>query len=56
MTNDDKHLIDRLYAESINRQDAAKAASFYATDAKNHGRTVEREGMQKVFETLFRGG
>lgn len=46
-------LVRRLYGEAINRQDAAAAAAFYTTDAKNHGRTVGREGMRKVFEALF---
>jgi predicted ester cyclase len=48
-----KALVRRLYEEGINRQDAAAAAVFYATVAKNHGRTVGREGMLKVFEALF---
>jgi predicted ester cyclase len=46
-------LVRRLYGEAINRQDAAAAAAFYTSDAKNHGRTVGREGMRKVFEALF---
>jgi predicted ester cyclase len=46
-------LVRRLYEEGINRHDAAAAAAFYADDAKNHGRTVGRAGMQKVFEGLF---
>jgi predicted ester cyclase len=50
---DNKRLIERLYAEGINRQDAVASAAFYSPDAKNHGRTVGREGMQDVFETLF---
>jgi predicted ester cyclase len=48
-----KALIRRLYDEGINRQNAAAAAAFYAMDAKNHGRTVGRDGMRKVFEALF---
>lgn len=48
-----KILIERLYAEGINRRDAAAAAAFYAEDAKNHGRTVGRAGMRAVFEALF---
>jgi len=48
-----KALVRRLYEEGINRQDAAAAAAFYTTDAKNHGRTIGREGMRKVFEALF---
>ena len=48
-----KALVRRLYDEGINRQDAAAAAAFYAMDAKNHGRTVGRDGMRKVFEALF---
>jgi len=51
--NANKRLIERLYGEGINRQDAAAAAAFYAADAKNHGHTVGRAGMQKVFEALF---
>jgi predicted ester cyclase len=51
--DDNKRLIERLYSEGINRQDAAAAAAFYAANAKNHGRTVGRAGMQKVFEALF---
>jgi predicted ester cyclase len=50
---ENKALIRRLYDEGINRHDAARAAAFYTEDAKNHGRTVGREGMQKVFEALF---
>ncbi len=46
-------LVRRLYEEGINLQDAARAAAFYAADAKNHGRTVGRAGMQRVFEGLF---
>jgi predicted ester cyclase len=48
-----RSLIDRLYAEGMNQRDAAAAAAFYSADAKNHGRTVGREGMRKVFEALF---
>jgi predicted ester cyclase len=46
-------LVRRLYEEGLNRRDAAAAAAFYADDAKNHGRPVGREGMRKVFESLF---
>ena len=46
-------LVERLYGEGINRQDAAAAAAFYTLEAKNHGHTVGREGMRKVFEALF---
>ena len=48
-----KALVRRLYDEGINRRDAIAAAAFYTVDAKNHGRTVGREGMRKVFEALF---
>jgi predicted ester cyclase len=51
--HENKRLVERLYSEGINRQNAVTAAAFYATDAKNHGRTVGREGMQQVFEALF---
>lgn len=53
MSEQNKSLIDRLYEEGINRHDAIAAAAFYAPDARNHGRVVGREGMQKVFEALF---
>jgi predicted ester cyclase len=48
-----KALVRRLYDEGINRHDAVAAAAFYAADAKNHGHTVGRAGMQQVFEMLF---
>ena len=48
-----RKLIERLYAEGINRRDPDAAAAFYARDAKNHTRPVGREGMRKVFEALF---
>jgi len=48
-----KALVRRLYDEGINRHDAAAAAALYSVDAKNHGHTVGRAGMQKVFEMLF---
>ena len=51
--NDNIALVRRLYDEGINRQDAAAAAAFYVADARNHLRTVGREGMQKVFTSLF---
>lgn len=50
---ENKKLIQRLYAEGINRHDAPAAAAFYAPDALNHGRQVGRNGMQAVFEALF---
>lgn len=53
MSDQNKALIARLYAEGINRHDALAAAAFYSEDTKNHGHTVGREGMQKVFEALF---
>ena len=53
MSEHNKALIRRLYDEGINRHDASAAAALYAADTKNHGRTVGREGMQDVFETLF---
>jgi predicted ester cyclase len=48
-----KKLIQRLYDEGFNRQDAAAATAFYAANARNHGREVGRDGIQKVFEALF---
>lgn len=50
---ENKKLIQRLYDEGFNHQDAAAGAAFYAVDAKNHGREVGRTGMQRVFEALF---
>ena len=51
--DDNKRLIERLYAEGINRQDADAAAALYAMDARNHGHVVGRAGMRKVFAALF---
>ena len=51
--DDNTALVRRLYEEGLNRRDAGAAAAFYAEDAKNHGRTVGRAGMQRVFESLF---
>ena len=51
--DDNTALVRRLYDEAINRQDAVAAAAFYTNDAKNHGRTIGRAGMKKVFEALF---
>ena len=51
--SENRTLVERLYAEGINRHDAAGSGAFYAADAKNHGRTVGREGMQRVFQALF---
>ncbi len=53
VVDNNKALVRRLYDEGLNRRDAAAAAAFYAADAKNHGRTVGRAGMQRVFESLF---
>jgi predicted ester cyclase len=53
MPDANKRLIERLYAEGMNRRDAAASAAFYAIDATNHGRIVGREGMRRVFEALF---
>jgi len=50
---ENRSLIRRLYAEGLNRQDAAVAAAFYSENAMNHGRVVGRAGMRKVFEALF---
>jgi len=50
---ENKRLIECLYDEGINRRDAVAAAAFYSADAKNHGQTVGRAGMQAVFEALF---
>src|SRR5690349_7096943 len=53
MSSANKKLAERLYSEGMNRQDAAASAAFYALDAKSRGRTVGRDGMQRVFEALF---
>jgi predicted ester cyclase len=53
MSTPNVSLIARLYSEGINRHDAVASAAFYSDDAKNHGGTVGRAGMQKVFEALF---
>ena len=53
MSEHNKRLIERLYTEGMNRRDAVASAGFYSLDATNHGRTVGRAGMQRVFEALF---
>lgn len=53
MSETNKRVVERLYEEGINRHDPVAAAAFYAEDAKNHGHTVGRKGMQTVFEALF---
>jgi predicted ester cyclase len=53
VAEENKSLIQRLYDEAINKHEAVAAAAFYTPDAKNHGHTVGRQGMQKVFEALF---
>jgi predicted ester cyclase len=53
VSDKNKRLIERLYTEGMNRRDPVASAAFYAPDAKNHGRTIGRPGMQKVFEALF---
>ena len=50
---ENRKLVQRLYGEGLNRQDAAAAAAFYAVNAKNHGQEVGRDGMRKVFDALF---
>lgn len=51
--NGDKALIERLYAEGMNRRDPEAAANFYARDASNHGQRIGREGFARVFTSLF---
>ena len=50
--NGDKALIERLYAEGMNRRDPEAAANFYARDASNHGQRIGREGFARVFTSL----
>lgn len=50
---ENRKIVQRLYDEGLNYQDAPTAAALYAVNAKNHGREVGRDGMQKVFEALF---
>jgi len=50
---ENRKLVQRLYDEGLNRQDATAAAAFYAVNAKNHGQEVGRDGMRKVFDALF---
>jgi predicted ester cyclase len=52
MIEENKGLIRRL-AAAHNRQDAAAAASCFAADATNHGHRAGREGMQRVYESLY---
>jgi predicted ester cyclase len=48
-----KALIRRLMA-AHNRQDAATAAGCFAADATNHGHRVGREGMERVYQSLYK--
>jgi len=43
----------RRYVAHINRGDAKAAAAEYATDAKNFGRPVGREGIETRLEDIF---
>jgi predicted ester cyclase len=52
MIEENKALIRRL-AAAHNRQDAAAAASCFAAHATNHGHRAGREGMQRVYESLY---
>jgi len=52
MIEENKGLIRRL-AAAHNRQDAAVAANCFAADATNHGHRAGREGMQRVYESLY---
>jgi predicted ester cyclase len=52
MIEENKALIRRL-AAAHNRQDAAAAASCFAEDATNHGHRVGRQGMDRVYQSLY---
>ena len=43
----------RRYVDHINRGDAKAAAAEYATDAKNFGRPVGREGIEARLKDIF---
>jgi predicted ester cyclase len=43
----------RKNLENINRGDASAAAGDFAEDAKNFGRPVGREGIQRTLEDIF---
>jgi predicted ester cyclase len=52
MIEQNKALIRRL-AAAHNQQDAAAAASCFATNATNHGHRTGREGMERVYQSLY---
>lgn len=52
MIEQNKALVRRL-AAAHNRQDAAAAASCFAADATNHGHRAGREGMERVYQSLY---
>jgi predicted ester cyclase len=52
MIEQNKALIRRL-AAAHNRQDATAAASCFAADATNHGHRAGREGMERVYQSLY---
>ncbi len=45
--------IIRQHHERLNRGDVQAAILDYALDAKNHGRTVGREGLRLVLEDIY---
>jgi predicted ester cyclase len=52
MIEENKALIRRL-AAAHNRQDAAAASACFAVEATNHGHRAGREGMARVYESLY---
>jgi predicted ester cyclase len=51
-TEENRALVQQLI-EAQNRQDWQAAAACYAADASNHGRRVGREGIARVYRSLF---
>jgi predicted ester cyclase len=52
MIEENKALIRRL-AAAHNRQDAAAAASCFSARATNHGHRAGRDGMERVYRSLY---
>jgi predicted ester cyclase len=52
MNEQNKDLIRRL-AAAHNRQAAAAAAGCFSVDATNHGHRAGREGMERVYRSLY---
>ncbi len=54
MTVERNRAVITQHHEHMNSGDITVTVQDYAEDARNHGRTVGREGVRRVFTDLFR--